>query len=142
MTRERDLEIQQHERQHRGRERDDREDDRDRDELARVERLAAPVEHEDRVDRVILELAVERATRDERRREQDRDPVERARDTGLARLARPEGEALHQDEESGERERRDEAVRVPALRGELAGRDQQRAVESVQISRSPPASRT
>ena len=142
MSGERDLEIEQHERERRRRERDDREHDGDRDDLPRVERLAAAVEHEDRVDRVVLELAVERARRDERRREEDRDPVQRARDTRLARLTRSERETLHQHEQTGEGERRDEAVGVPAFGGELARRDEQRAVESVHISRSAPSSMT
>ena len=142
MTGERDAEVEQHERQHRRRERDDRQNDRDREHLAGVQRLAAAVEHEDRVDRVVLELAVKGARRHQRRGEEDRDPIERARDTGLSRLPRSEREALHEHQQRGERERRDESVGAPAFGGELAGRDEQRAVESVQTSRSAPSSST
>ena len=44
--------------------------------------------------------------------------------TGLTRLPRSEREALHEHQQPGERERRDESIGAPSFRGELAGCDE------------------
>ena len=126
MSRERGREIEEKDREGRADDRNDAEQQRESERLARIDRVASTRERDDRVDRIILEVAIERARADEDGREQDRDPEHSTGDVGFARATRAEGEALEEDQHAGEGQRGGEAVGLRALGPEVTHRDESR----------------
>ena len=124
MNGERDRKIEEHQREDAADCRNEHENHREREHLAAEKGVAATGQCHEPLERIVLQLSVERAHCREDRRERQSQPEERRGDVGVARDLRPDHEAFQENEHGDEGHRSDNAVGLSSLRAELACGDE------------------
>src|SRR4029077_10409462 len=134
MERKRDHKVEKHDREEAPDCGHQKEDEREREDLSAEERIPATGQRDESFERIVLELAIERAHRRKDRRERQREPEERRGDVWVARGHRSDHETLEKDEHRDERHRRDDAVGLSSLGAELATGDESDAQDHAAVA--------